>query len=351
MAIQFARVAIVGRSTGGNACCKGAYNARTKVKDEKTNVTYNFSNKGDNVYHAVLLPEHVNKKFLSVAELMNEVERCEKQKNSQLLKDIVLALPDDKELSLQDRINITYLHIEKRGWVKDGLGVQVDIHKPHDGEKNWHAHLLITTRRFTECGQFLSPTKARDLNPEFKTGRSGNFIVPEAQQIHEDLRDIINDYFKEMGLDKRVDSIGINPQEHIGPVRMRSVMNAAVVRNEERRIAEIEHLNNGQALLDKVTRHMSVFTKSDLMRAVKCVPDQSFQERLVEEALESKSVIPLFKENGTNTYYFTTQGVRLEESKILGSVASIAREEKYWHNAVKKGKYAVPYVSKVSQIF
>ena len=40
MAIQFARIEIVTRSSGGSACCKGAYNSRTKVKDEKTNVTY-----------------------------------------------------------------------------------------------------------------------------------------------------------------------------------------------------------------------------------------------------------------------------------------------------------------------
>ena len=38
MAIQFARVQRVSRSTGGNACCKGAYNSRTKIKDEKTNI-------------------------------------------------------------------------------------------------------------------------------------------------------------------------------------------------------------------------------------------------------------------------------------------------------------------------
>ena len=140
MAIQFARIEIVGRSSGGNACCKGAYNARAIVKDNKTNVTYNFKHKGDNVYHTVLLPEHADKRFASVAEFMNEVEHCEKRKDSQLLKDIVLALPDDKELTLQDRINITHLLIEKRAWVKEGLGVQVDIHEPHDGEKNWHAH-------------------------------------------------------------------------------------------------------------------------------------------------------------------------------------------------------------------
>ena len=51
MAIQFARIEIIGRSSGGNACCKGAYNARAIIKDEKTNIIYNFKNKGDNVHH------------------------------------------------------------------------------------------------------------------------------------------------------------------------------------------------------------------------------------------------------------------------------------------------------------
>ena len=36
MAIQFARVEIVGRSSGGNACCKGAYNAIIKITDQQT---------------------------------------------------------------------------------------------------------------------------------------------------------------------------------------------------------------------------------------------------------------------------------------------------------------------------
>ena len=325
MAIQFARIELVGRATGGNACCKGAYNARTKVKDEKSNVTYNFSNKGDNVYHAILLPEHVDKKFHSVAELMNEVERAETRKNSSLLKDIVIALPDDQELSLQDRINITHIIIEEMQWVKEGLGVQVDIHKPHDGEKNWHAHILLTKRRFTECGTGLG-AKARDLDIEVRGGKNP-FGISEEVMIHEKVRNVINDYFKGMGLDKRVDSIGINPQEHIGPVRMRSVMNSAVIRNEERRIAEIEHLNNGQAVLDKVTRHMSVFTKSDLMRAVKCVPDQSFQERLVEEALEANSVVNLFDLEDNKTNLYTTKSVRAEEEKIMRLAGYVANEK------------------------
>ena len=70
------------------------------------------------------------------------------------------------------------------GWIKSGVAVQVDIHEPHDREKNWHAHLLVGTRRFTEDGKRLG-AKARDLNPEFKSGKNGSFIIPEEDIIHE----------------------------------------------------------------------------------------------------------------------------------------------------------------------
>ena len=54
MAIRLARVERVSRSSGGNACCKGSYNARTIIRDERTNVVYDFSSRGDNVYHDIL---------------------------------------------------------------------------------------------------------------------------------------------------------------------------------------------------------------------------------------------------------------------------------------------------------
>ena len=60
MAIQFARIEIVSRSSGGNACRKGAYNARCIIEDQKFNVIFNFSNRGDNVFHQILLPEGAN---------------------------------------------------------------------------------------------------------------------------------------------------------------------------------------------------------------------------------------------------------------------------------------------------
>ena len=317
MAIQFVRIEIVNRKTGANACCKGAYNARDKVKDELSGITYNFERRGDNVYHKILLPQGVDQKFKSTSVLMNGIEQIEKQKNSQLLKEILIALPDDKELSLQDRINITHEIIEEMEWIKNGLAVQVDIHKPHDGEKNWHAHLLLTTRRFSECGQFLAAKKARDLNPEFKSGKNGNFIIPEEDIIHERGKRIINAYFEKLGLENRVDEIGEISQEHIGPTRMRSILNQAIYRNEERKLANIEALKDGADVIARITKRASVFSKSDLTRVVKCIPDTARAQGLVEDALADKSLIELFDESGKSTGYYTTNDIREDEFKLL----------------------------------
>ena len=316
MAIQFARIEIVSRSSSGNACCKGAYNARTKIKDEQTNVTYNFQKKGDNIYHEVLLPESADQKFKDIKILMNEVEKCEKRKDSQLLKDAVIALPDDKELNLQDRIEITKRIIEKRGWIKEGLAVQVDIHEPHDGEKNWHAHLLITTRRFTEDGKGFG-IKARDLNPEFKNTGKKTFIIPEEILLQHDTRDVINDYFKELGLENRVDLISETPQEHIGPVRMRSVLNENVIRNEERKFADIESLKTGADVIARITKRASIFSRGDLERVVKCIPNHEKAACLILDALNSDQITPLYHEGGGETGFYTTSEVRDEELKLV----------------------------------
>ena len=108
---------------------------------------------------------------------------------------------------------------------------------------------------------------------------------------------------------------------------MRSVLNQAADRNEAKRIAEIEHLNNGSAVLDKVTNHMSVFSRGDLVRAVKHVPDIEVRERLVEDALSNKSVVALFRQDNSKTQYFTTAEIRAEEEKVLrlsGYVANLS---------------------------
>jgi Ti-type conjugative transfer relaxase TraA len=318
MAIAFARIEFVSRSTGASACNSSAYNSRSIIVDERTGEVFNYTKRGGNVYHEVLLPDHVDKKFKDITILSNEVERMERKDNSQLYAEFLLAL--DKDLDPNDPMTIEiykaqiYKYIELKGWIKEGLGVQIDIHKPDGGNNNWHCHGLVTTRRFLDTGLGFETKKARDIWPQIR-----NNLVIDKEEFDNGVmwRDVQNDDYKARGMPNRVDLPGELTQEHIGPVRMRSVLNQAVERNEDRRIASIEHLNSGQRLLEKVTHHMSVFNVGDLKRAVKFIPNGEARERLVEDALASKSLLELHDEQGKNTGYYTTVEIREEEEKLL----------------------------------
>ncbi|KJV69985.1 mobA/MobL family protein [Orientia tsutsugamushi str. UT76] len=204
MAIQFTRIEFLSRSKGGDSCRKAAYNARTIVKNKQTGIKYNFSRKKDNVYHTVLIPDYVKQEFKNIQTLMNEVERTAKKDNSQLLKDIVIALPDEKELNLEHRIELTHQIVDEMEWVQNGLGVQIDIHKPQTGDKNWHVHILLTMRRFREDGTGLGDI-AVDLNPKIITVNGKKVVIKDPEMIHERVKEIINAYFAKLGLPYRIE--------------------------------------------------------------------------------------------------------------------------------------------------
>ncbi|WP_322777403.1 AAA family ATPase, partial [Candidatus Megaera venefica] len=333
MAIGFAKSRYVSRSTGGNACNSSAYNARTKIVDERTGKLYNWTRKEDNVYHEILLPNYANKKFQNPSVLSNEVEAKEHQKNSQLYIEWVLALPKEDEITLEMKKELVQRFIKYKGWVEEGLGVQIDIHAPHkdsssktvENEKlseealeqkelnnNWHAHLLFTTRRFRKDGEGLERLKARDLQPDVRQGK----VVEETKDSIA-WTNIQNEYFKEQGIDLRVDLPREITQEHIGPIRMRSVLNEAVIRNEERKFANIESLKTGADVIARVTKYASIFNVKDLERAVKCIPCHERAADLVLDALNSDQITALYHEGGGESGFYTTAIVRAEELKLI----------------------------------
>lgn len=62
--------------------------------------------------------------------------------------------------------------------------MQLDVHAPHEAESesvqaNWHAHLLITTRRLE--GERFAVKKARDLDPELRRA-GGRALVADASR-------------------------------------------------------------------------------------------------------------------------------------------------------------------------
>ncbi|KJW06039.1 AAA domain protein [Orientia tsutsugamushi str. UT144] len=327
MAIQFTRIEFLSRSTGGDSCRKAAYNARTIVKNKQTGIRYNFSRKKDNVYHTVLIPDYVNQKFKNIQTLMNEVERTAKDPNSQLLKDIVIALPDDKELNLEHRIELTHRIVDAMEWVQNGLGVQIDIHKSQT-EENWHAHILLTMRRFRKDGTGLGD-RAVDLNPKIITVNGKKVVIKDSKMIHEIAKEETNAYFAELGLPYRVKDISKVRQKHLG--RIRNLITEVLNENELRKEAHLKIINDADVITDSITHYKSIFTKQDVEKAVKDIPDLTAREQLVQKVLSSNRILELYHDDGESSKYFTTIEVRNEETRII-RIANKINDQVYYNN-------------------
>lgn len=318
MAIAFARLQYVSRSSGGNACLKSAYNERARITCERSGRTFFFKHRDGNVCHQVLLPEGADARFSKSSVLWNAAEFAEKRQNSQIAKDMVLALPDDPQVTLDDKIEMTQRFAETN-FVSKGLAVQMDIHAPHDGEKNWHAHLLIATRRFTEDGQALGE-KARDLDAAVRFGK-----VIEGEAWGETWRGCQNAYFLEKGYDLVVDPTAVIGQEHLGPVRMRRFAGDSEIALRADLIRQTnEHLSQDpEAVLQLITRNKATFTVRDIDWFLGKHVENEERASVRQAILQSDHLVALLPKGARNQWQevdhsesFTTTWVREEEERI-----------------------------------
>ncbi len=347
MAIAFARARYLSRATGGNAVRSAAYNAREAIQAERTGELFHFRHRAAPEHHEVLLPEGADARFADCAVLWNAAEAAEKRKDSQVAREIMLALPANRELTTQDRIELARSFAEQH-FVSKGLAVQLDVHAPHkergEGEgayaegtggdhTNWHAHLLITTRRLE--GEGFSSKKARDLDPEVR--RAGTrAVVADGEAWGETWRAHQDRYFQEHGIGVRVDATAAHPGEHIGPVRMRKVDSPAAARAEVLRAANEAAARDPEQVLAALTRNNATFTERELDRYLAkhlgAGPDGTPDPGVARDIADAKravlghrDVLALHdRETGEAAGRFTTTGVREQERAALADGAAVA---------------------------
>ena len=333
MAICYARLGIVKRSQGKNPITKSAYNGKLRLEFEGNSVlppeTYDWSKKGDKpLFHGILLPIHVDQFFSEPGKLWNSVDKAEKRKDAQVGKELVIALPDDKIISDERRIELAKKFAEKY-FVSKGYGVQVDVHHPNrylnynenDGkieemERNYHAHILITERSFAEDGKGFANVKINNLLPEIRGSNHFAFGGLEWRKLWTQFQ---NKYFEERGLDLRVDQNGVESQIHLGPVRMRGKRAHEILDLNEKRI-ELGLLlsQDPNIILQKLTENKSTFIESDVeMFFQKHLPESEISK--VREAFwKNSKLVQLFDTNTHKaTDKFTSTDVYNEERQIL----------------------------------
>ncbi|RWK58564.1 AAA family ATPase [Mesorhizobium sp.] len=320
MAIAFARARYISRSDGGSAVRSAAYNGREAIKAQRTGEVFYFKHREAPEHHEVLLPDGAPAELASSDALWNAAEAMEKRKDAQLARELVLALPANQEVDHGDRVELARSFALEH-FVSKGLAVQLDVHAPHgaesEGERaNYHAHLLITTRRLGEDG--FAARKARDLDPVIKRG-GGRAIVAEGEAWGALWRDHQNRYFAEQGLSIRVDATSAVPQEHIGPLRMRVPDAEANVRAEHIRRANEEAARDPDHVLAVLTRNQASFSEYDLDRHLKKhIRDEGERAEVKGKVLGRDDVLALHdRETGESAGRWTTRAVRDQEVLAL----------------------------------
>jgi hypothetical protein len=333
MAIAFARARYLSRSTGGNACRSASYNAREAIADLRTGERYSFAHRDAPEHHAVLLPEGADAAALGTsAQLWNVAEGAERRRDAQVAREIVLALPADRELSPEDRIELAR-SFAREHFVSRGLAVQLDVHAPHDAETgegeganeraNHHAHLLITTRRVE--GDRLASRKARDLDPEVRSFK-GRAAVTDGERwgalwaAHQDA------YFAEHGIEVRVEATAAVPGKHIGPIRMRTEGSPAVARAEEIARENAAAARDPETVLRVLTRNNATFTQRELDRHLaKHIQDKGEHLDVKGRVLGHGEALPLYDPaTGRASGRYTTREVRAQERAALDDGARLA---------------------------
>jgi len=150
MAYYFLLVKIFSRGKGSKAAHAAAYRAGERIRDERSGIVYDYSDRTDVAHAQIVLPtEYADRAdmawALDRATLWNAVEHAGRYKNARLAREVLVHPP--LELTPSQRTNLVRTFSRELADRYRGA-VDIAIHEPRPGadHRNHHAHLLMTTR-------------------------------------------------------------------------------------------------------------------------------------------------------------------------------------------------------------
>ncbi len=206
MAQFYLQISSLARAAGRRATAAAAYRAGERIRDERTAEVINFSSRRDVLHTEIFLPSQFGGLEAAWARnrerLWNTAEHAEKRHNSRVAREYQVTLP--VELDSARRIALARAFAQE---IAERYKVAVDlaVHEPRvDGDaRNFHAHLLTTTREVTPTG--LGAKVGLDMHPQERR-RHG---LPDHRQEYVNVRErwatITNVALREANLDARID--------------------------------------------------------------------------------------------------------------------------------------------------
>jgi hypothetical protein len=203
----------VSRSAGRSVVAAAAYRLGERLNDEHYATVHDYTRRRGVEATFTVAPADAPEWAHHPESLWNAAERAETRKNSTLAREVELALPS--LLTPEDRQRIAERFAAELV-ERYQVAVSVAIHSPggKGDDRNYHAHILFTTREMTPDGL---GKKTRVLDDR-KTGPQ------EVVKLRELAADIINESLAAVNADIRVDhrsfkerGIDRQPTTHLGP--------------------------------------------------------------------------------------------------------------------------------------
>jgi len=147
IAIYHCSIKIFCRGKGKSAVAAAAYRACEKITNERDGKIHDYSRKQGIAWSGILLPENAPQEYKDRSTLWNAVEKVEKASNSQLAREIEIALP--RELHFSEYFSLVLKYVEEN-FAKNGMCADISIHDPKGNTSNPHAHIMLTMRPLNE---------------------------------------------------------------------------------------------------------------------------------------------------------------------------------------------------------
>ncbi len=223
MAIFRLQVTSITRGDEHSSVGAAAYRAGEKIRDDRTNEVYNHSRRKDVTHSEIMLPGDLAGQNMewarNRASLWNSVENAESRKNARVATEIQVTLPF--ELSPERRLAMARTFSQE---VADHYKVAVDlaVHdpRPSGDPRNFHAHLLLTTREVSAAG--LGPKAGFNLQTSERLRLGLPNISQEFTAIRERWATLTNEALAAANVEARVDhrslaeqGIDREPKPHI----------------------------------------------------------------------------------------------------------------------------------------
>ena len=303
MAIFHLNESNISRSDGRSAVACAAYRACEKLEDHTYGKTQDYTRKKGLEYKSIYAPEHTNEKLLDRQTLWNEVEKKEfnangsMKANARLAKEYTCALPH--ELTHKERIKIVDDFC--RDFVKKhNVIVDACIHAPHDHDdetdnKNYHVHIMFTTRLVNEKGELGK--KQRTFNDD------GPKILKDTRAT---FANIVNTALENAGLEERIDHRSYKDQglDFLEPTA---------------------HEGHEVTALRRQGIDTEISLKNDVIKAKNLETAREYQQ--IIKGLDQEIIVPNKLEDQIAELEKELRLTAAEEQKLLAELANLDREE------------------------